>query len=151
LQGDWSSDVCSSDLGLEEQVCVDTQRNAIEAGISLEAGSRSGYLESEIAVCQIAIHRRAGDGGAGQARFHRILNLVDFKVAQQRQLKMKIGLAPPRDARRVEPDLMRTPQRLGVDDLEDVLDRPGRNEIHREPLDRRAEIGDLERAAGHLN
>src|SRR6266478_6618607 len=64
---------------------------------------------------------------------------------------MKVDLGSPADLRRINPDLMCIAQRLRVDDLENVLDRPGKGEVDRERFHRRAEIGDAKRPAGDLN
>src|SRR6516225_2732595 len=64
---------------------------------------------------------------------------------------MEAELRSPRDARGIDADVMGIAQRFDVDNLEHLADRPSQREIDRLPLHRRAEVADVERAAGNLD
>ena len=136
---------------LEEQVRVDAQRNPVETGSSAQMGARAGDLQREIAVGEVAVHRDIGNRGAGEGRFHGVLDLVELQVLQQRKLEMKVRFGSAGDLRRVDPDVVGVAQRLCVDRLEDILDRSGKGKVDRQPFHRGAEVGDLQRASGSLN
>ena len=108
-----------------------------------EVGPGSADFESESAVAQVAVHRRVGYRRIGQARLHAILDLVEFQSVQQRKLEMEVELGSSGDTGGIDPDIMGVAQRFGIDDLENVLDRPGQRQIDREPFDRRAEVGNV--------
>src|ERR1700681_2675244 len=52
---------------LGEQMRVDVKRTSIIAGSSLEVRSRTSDLQTEIAIGEVAVHRNAGNRGAGEA------------------------------------------------------------------------------------
>ena len=139
-------------LRLEEQVAVDAYRDAVEARIPWRCAPGPADLEREIAVGQVAVAsppRRSRRPSSSPSRHIRPAS--NLRSCSSGSLKWRLASVRPATMRRIDPDIMRVAQRFGVDDLEDVLDRPGQRQIDRQPFDRRAEIGDLQRAAGDLN
>src|SRR5256885_12257583 len=74
LQGDWSSDVCSSDLLLQPRLLV-----AVEKHIDLRKGAA-------------ALLPRLGNGVAGELVQHGVLDLADHRL-----LRFQIGRASCRE------------------------------------------------------
>src|ERR1700757_1588820 len=105
--------------------------------------TRPTNVECKIAVAQVSVHRGPGDCRTSQGRLNSILDIVELQISQQWKSKTEVDFASSRDARRLDPDIMCVAQRLGVDDLEDIADRPGQVEVDGLPFHRCPKVGDV--------
>src|ERR1700680_2659588 len=96
-------------------VAVDRGRRAVEFAAALHMDARTREVDGEIAVAQIAIERDLGDRGAGERRLCGVIDLIELKIVEQRQLKVQLSLGFAADARRVEPDFVRIMKWFGVE------------------------------------
>src|ERR1700751_307688 len=121
-------------LRLKGYAAIDGHRNAVEARASLEMHTRPTDVECKIAVAQVPVHRGPGDCRTSQGRLNSILDIVELQISQQWKPKTEVDFASSRDMRRIDSDIMCVAQRLGVDDLEDIADRPGQGGVEGLPF-----------------
>ena len=138
-------------LRMEGDGGVELGRHAVEAGGAFQARAGLRKVEREIAVGQLAVEHDLAGLGADDRRFGAVVDRLQLQVVEQRQLEMQLRLGAAGDLRRVETDRVCVLQRLLVEYVEHVLQRPGEPEIDRQQFDRFVEICHAHRAAGQLH
>ena len=85
-----------------------------------------------------------------ERRIDPVFDLRQLQRVEQRQSEMQPCFDPAGDLGRIDADIAGIAQRLGVDHFEHVAQRPGHRQIDGQPFDILPELGQKQRAAGHL-